>query len=93
MFTFKGDIFGLLASGNGRSCVQHPCCGMAVILNDIVRFKTTVFVGVNQSNGIPEEAIKAVLICDGTELCTVGFLSKAIVMTERKKGSGVGWFV
>jgi hypothetical protein len=28
---------------------------------------------------MPEEAIKVILVCDGTELFTMGFLSKAVV--------------
>ena len=92
MVASDGEILGLRASGNGRSCVQHSCCGMVVAPNDIIRFKTTVIDGVNQNEGIPEEAIKAVLVRDGTELCTVGFLSKAIVVAERKKERYVGRF-
>ena len=87
-----GEIHGLQASRNGRSCLQHTFCGMAVVPNDIIRFKTTVIDRLNQSFGIPEEVIKAVLICYLTELCTVGFLSKAIAVTERMKQRFVGQF-
>ena len=47
----------------------------------------------NHFEGIPEEeTIKAVLTCNETDLGTVGFLSKAIAVTERKKKRFVGWF-
>jgi hypothetical protein len=39
-----------------------------------------------------DEAIKTVLICNGTECCTVGFLSKSIVLDERDKARFVGRF-
>ena len=55
----------------------HGCC-----YYDIIRFKTAVIDGVNQHEGIPREAINAVHIRNRTKLCTVGFLSKAIVVTE-----------
>ena len=69
MATSDGEILGLQDSGNGRSCVQHPCCGITVVSNDIIRFKTTVIDGIIQSDGILEEAIMAILICD--EKCFV----------------------
>ena len=65
---------------------------MAVVPNDIIWFKTKVIDRLNQSFGIPEEVIKAALICYGTEFCTVGFLSKAIAVTERMKQRFVGQF-
>jgi hypothetical protein len=72
-----GEVLGLRASGNGRFCVQHHCCSMLVVPNDIIKFKTTVIGGMGlgeESKSFPEEAIKVVLIRNGTECCTVGFL-------------------
>ena len=70
-----GELLGLNASSNGRSCEQHECCGKAVKADDVIRFKLAV---VEDVLGKPLETIKAVLIKDGTELCTVGFLGKEI---------------
>ena len=44
------------------------------------------------SKSVPEEAIKAVLICNGTECCTVGFMCKSIVVLEQDKARFVGYF-
>ena len=41
----------------------------------------------------PEEAIKAVLVQDVTDLCRVGFLSKSIVVVEKDKARYTGSFV
>jgi hypothetical protein len=59
---------------------------MLLVPNDIIKFKTTVIYGMSMGEGsksMPEEAIKAVFICNGTECCTVGFLCKSIVVVER----------
>ena len=40
----------------------------------------------------PEEAIKAVLVQDVTDLCRVGFLSKSIVVVEKDKARHIGRF-
>ena len=51
---------------------------MVVVLNDILHFKLTIIDGigggkeVDDNNTMPEGAMKAVLIWDHTELCTVG---------------------
>ena len=66
MSACDGEVLGLPASGNGRSCVQRNCCGMLVETYDIIKFKTTVIDGMGMDEGsksMPEEAIKAVLIC------------------------------
>ena len=41
---------------------------------------------------MPEEAIKVVLVWDGTKLCTVGFLSKSIVAVEKDRERYIGRF-
>jgi hypothetical protein len=90
-----GEVLGLQASGNGRSCVQHHCCNMLVVPNDSIKFKTTLIDGMGMgedSKSFPEEAIKVVLICNGTECCTVGFLCKSVVVVERDKARFVGRF-
>jgi hypothetical protein len=68
---------------------------MLVVPNDSIKFKTTVMDGMGMGEGsksVPEEAIKAVLICNGTECCTVGFLCKSIVVVEKDKARFVGCF-
>jgi hypothetical protein len=61
-----------------------------VVPNDILCFKLTIIDGTcgekevdNNNNTMQEEAIKAVLVWEGTELCTVGFLSRSIVVVEK----------
>ena len=44
------------------------------------------------SKSFQEVALKVVLICDGTECCTVGFLCKSIVVVEKDKARFVGCF-
>jgi hypothetical protein len=81
-----GEIYGLRATSNGRSCVQHDPCGAFLQPNDIVRF-VFVYLYEDDKDKIPEPAIKAVVVKDGTELCTVGFLPRNYASVEytRKK--------
>ena len=70
---------------------------MLVVPNDIMKFKTTVIDGMGMGMGedskiFPEEAIRVVLICNGTEYCTAGFLCKSIVVVERDKARFIGCF-
>ena len=68
---------------------------MLVVPNDIIKFKTTLIDGMGMGEGsksAPEEAVKAVLIHNGKECCTVGFLCKSIVVVERDKARFVGHF-
>ena len=52
-------------------------------------FKLTIIDGigggkeVDNNNTMPEEAINAVLVWEGTELCTVDFLSRSIIAVEK----------
>ena len=61
---------------------------MDVVPNDFVRFKTTVIDGLNQYEGIPEGAIKAVFVCNGTVLSTVGSFPRQLLWL---KGRKEGW--
>jgi hypothetical protein len=95
MSACDGEVLGLQAFENGRSCVQHHCCSMLVVPNDIIKFKTTVIdeMGMGEdSKSFSEEDIKVVLICNGTECYSVGFLCKSIVVVERDKARFVGRF-
>ena len=82
--TKDGEIVGLKASNNGRSCESHACCGSVIIPDDLVRFKLTIA----EVNGVAEEAIKAVRIRDGTETCTIGFLPRNVVVSDKAKYIG-----
>ena len=82
MTGFNGKFHSVEASGSERSCAQHHCCDIIVILNDSIQFKITIVDAVNLGEGdkiMLEEAIKVILVCDGTELFTMEFLSKAVV--------------
>ena len=98
MAACNGEVLGLRASGNGRSCGQHNCCGIFVVPNNILHFKLTVIDGMgggkegDNEDVMPEEDIKDVLVQDGTELCTVGFLSKSVVAVEKDRERYIGRF-
>ena len=64
----------LQASGNGEPCAQHHCCGIFVIPIDTFMFKTTVADGMGfdeDGKVMPEETIKAALVPNRIELCTI----------------------
>ena len=71
-----GEIVGLHASSNGREFAQHPICGIHVAVGNIVHFKRDVL----DIEGHPETVIKAVLVKDGSETGTVGFLPRHVAM-------------
>jgi hypothetical protein len=79
-----GEIVGLHSPDNGHSCTQYACCGRHVVPGNIVRFKREVMEVVYQVQGDPdpdariETVIKAVLVLDGTERCTIGFLPRHV---------------
>jgi len=78
-----GEIVGLNYATNGRSCVNHICCGNeCVAVGTVVKLYLTVVT----IDGINEEAIKAVIIGNNLlEYCTVGFLSRNIVIGFRDR--------
>jgi hypothetical protein len=85
-----GDLLGLNASNNGRSCEQHgECCGKAVKADDVIRFKLAV---VEDVLGKPLDTIKAVLIKDGTELCTIGFLGREVAALPSQRSKYIDIF-
>ena len=71
---------------------------MVFVPNDILCFKLTIIDGigggkeVDDNSTMPEEAIKAVLVWDGTKLCTVGFLSTSIVVDEKDEARYIARF-
>jgi hypothetical protein len=79
-----GEIVVLHSPDHGHSCTQHACCGCYVVPGNDARFKREVMEVVYQVPGDPEPdawiktVIKAVLVLDGTELCTVGFLPRYV---------------
>jgi len=68
------EIVGLKSSTNGRSCCLHSCCGEEVAIGTILRLvKCTVAV-----DGTVEEAVKCVLVLNGIDGCTVGFVPRVL---------------
>ena len=65
-----------------RSCEQHECCGKVLKKDDVIRFKLAA---AEEILGKPLETIKAVIIKDGTELCTVGFLGGEVAALPSQK--------
>ena len=51
-----GEIVGLDAENNGRSCTLHDVCGQYLQVDNLVRFKETIV----DVNGVFESAIKVV---------------------------------
>ena len=80
-----GEIVGLYATNNGRTCVTHACCGEHLQPGDLIRFKFTVV----DVDGSLEEAVKAVCVRDGTEMFTVGFLPRHIVTSHKDNFFGL----
>jgi len=70
-----GELLGLNASSNGRSCEQHECCGKAVKADDVIRFKLAV---VEDVLGKALETIKAVLIKDARNFALLGFWAEKL---------------
>jgi len=75
---------------NGHSCVMHDCCGQYVVAGHVVRFKREMQEIVYHTPGNPEPyvrikpVIEVVLILDGTEQCTVGFLPRHVAARPRE---------
>jgi hypothetical protein len=69
---------------NGRSCNLHDCGGRLVVPGHVVTLKREVQEVVYQTPGDPDPDVhiktvmKAVLILDGAELCTIGFLPRHV---------------
>lgn len=75
-----GEIVGLKANTNGRSCESHDCCGESISADDLIRFRLCVL---NFDHGV-EEALKALRIRDGTESCVVGYLPRNVVRSRKE---------
>ena len=69
-----GEILSLRGATIRRSCEQCASYWKIMWPNDCVWFKASVVL----IDGVDQTGIKAVLILDGTELCTVDFLGKNI---------------
>jgi hypothetical protein len=75
-----GEIVGLYNPSNGGSCKQHDCCGMYVLPGDLIHLKREVMDVINEQECDPEPdakletVVKAVVIHDGAEAYTLGFL-------------------
>ena len=79
-------------------CPITGFCGIVAAPNNILHFILTITDGigggkeVDNNNNMPEEAMKAVLVRYGTEMCTVGFLSESIVAVGKDKARYIGRF-
>lgn len=76
-----GEIVGLQGKTNGRSCEIHEACGIEVKVNSLIRFKWCSVVMPSRV----EPAVKAILIGNGEERCTVGFLPRAVSLQAGAK--------
>jgi hypothetical protein len=75
------EIVGLNANTNGRSCTLHECCGKEVEPGDVLRLVPTSV----SIDGVIEDAVKCVLVIQGNDTCTVGFVPRVIANTEMVK--------
>jgi hypothetical protein len=79
------EMIGLHNPANGRSCVQHDCCGRYLMVGELVRFKREVIRVDYGPPGDPEPdfwyetVMKVVIVRDGVESCHVGFLPCHVV--------------
>ena len=64
------EIVGLRSGDKGRNCAAHKVCGECVAVNSLLRLKRCVL----EANNAPEEAVKAILVADGVDMCMVGFV-------------------
>lgn len=76
-----GEIVGLGASSNGRSCVSHECCGHHLVMDDLIRLRSCIV----DVDGRVEEGIRVARIRDGVESCIVGFLPRNLVKSNKEK--------
>jgi hypothetical protein len=67
------EILGLEASNNNRSCVDHRVCGIMVKKGSVLLTKPVVILNENNQN---EYAIAAIMMNDGVESCTVGYIGR-----------------
>ena len=67
------EIVGLRSGDNGCNCAVHAVCGQCVKLNSLLRLKRCVI----EVDDYPQEAVKAVLVEDGVDMCTVAFVPRA----------------
>ena len=68
-----GEIVGLNCPDNGRSCCSHECCGKFLAVDDLIFFKSD---NVQIEERKTEPAMKVVVIRNGVESCTVGYLPR-----------------
>ena len=69
------EIVGVNSSTNGRSCEEHPICGV-VVIEDVVLCLRKVQVLMNQQE---QSVIAAFWVSDGIDCCCVGYLPKVYV--------------
>ena len=74
------DIVGLKASSNGRSCENHACCGSALKVDSLVRFRVIQI----KVSGKEETAIAVYWVSEGLDRCRVGFLPRYTVPHKKE---------
>ena len=65
------DVVGIKASNRGRSCEEHTCCGSALELDSVVRFRRVQIIN---DAGKEEGALAVYWVTDAIDRCRVGFL-------------------
>ena len=75
------EIVGIEESSRGRSCEIHECCGEALTLDSVVRFRS---IQILNSDDIEESAIGVYWVTDGVDRCLVGFLPRKCVQDKEK---------
>ena len=74
-----GQILGLMARNNGRSCAHHHCCGSTVKVGSVVFFSFCIVL--DEILQELEDAIEVTMDCDlhpEGQRCRVGYLARRI---------------
>ena len=74
-----GQILGLMARNNGRSCAHHHCCGSTVKVGSVVFFSFCIVL--DEILQELKDAIEVTMDCDlhpEGQRCRVGYLARRI---------------
>eukprot|EP00533_Pseudo-nitzschia_delicatissima_P001832 CAMPEP_0116102218 /NCGR_PEP_ID=MMETSP0327-20121206/13229_1 /TAXON_ID=44447 /ORGANISM="Pseudo-nitzschia delicatissima, Strain B596" /LENGTH=101 /DNA_ID=CAMNT_0003594237 /DNA_START=34 /DNA_END=335 /DNA_ORIENTATION=+ len=74
------EIVGIKDSSRGRSCEIHRCCGEALTIDSVVRFRSIQIL----NGDVEETAIAVYWVTDGIDRCRVGFLPRECVQYKEQ---------
>ena len=83
-----GQILGLMARNNGRSCAHHHCCGSTVKVGSVVFFSFCIVL--DEILQELEDAIEVTMDCDlhpEGQNAELGFLQGGLRITKSRQRS------